>query len=629
MQEVQEMFQKGIDLQQRGLFDHAIEEYERALNLDPDNIDIMLNLGAACLQKGLAEKSIKFLTRVLQRDSQNTLALYNIGKAFVYKDDPETALEAFYRAGEILPEDVEIKKSVASCYRTLERYSEAVELSMSYFDSISGDYAAVIELAENLICLERYDEALDMFRRAASIACDSTEPLMGIFKCQRRLGNKDKATTTLRRAIMLEPENQSFLVQLIDLLIEDGRIQDAVEALKNGIENIAEPLLLQEKYNEMVRRLPILKKRSDAASLVVKNSPYETDVYDILDGLYDGKLRFDVAVKELETLRQRDPEDLFIADELANLLFQARQFDQASEIYSQIYASNPSNPIHRVDLAKSLAMKGDLEAARAILTDSLRELGHLPELNLAMTELDLFEKDFAKAAGRLQIILKEFPEESHARFLQAYTLLHLDHIEEAQEVFEKLLEESEPDEELVLWYSRLSILTGTPEKALALWDKFDDGIESLVEIVTRTELTVAGGDGRGVMQHLKRIGEYHPRFIEDHMLFGKAFFYAGEFANAQREFDLVLKHEAKNAEALAMSAINCLIRNKAAKFWNYWQHALDCDSLMAVVPAMALKNSFNFSQKERLKAETKKMITISSLKNEDKSRMMRLLKNLA
>ncbi|HMM61746.1 MAG TPA: tetratricopeptide repeat protein, partial [Candidatus Rifleibacterium sp.] len=77
-----ELFQKGVDLQQRGLFDHAIEEYEKALRLDPENIDILVNLGAACLQKGLAERAIKTLNEALARDAKNTLVLYNLGKAY-------------------------------------------------------------------------------------------------------------------------------------------------------------------------------------------------------------------------------------------------------------------------------------------------------------------------------------------------------------------------------------------------------------------------------------------------------------------------------------------------------------------------------------------------------------------
>lgn len=629
MQTAQELFEKGIDLQQRGLFSHAIAEYERALEIEPHNVDIMLNLGAACLQYGLSDKAIKFLTRVLQKDPGNTLALYNIGKAFVYRDDPETALEAFYKANELMPDDIDVKKSIASCYKSLKRYQEAAELTDSFINKVIDDYDYIMNHAETLMCIEDYMGALDIYRKAVDLACDSSEPLMGIFKCQQRLGNREKAITALKRAMMLEPENQDFHIKLVDILIEDGKIQEAADLLKQGIESLSEFDLLEEKFNELTRRLPILKKRSGLTALRRKTSPYEMEVYDILDNLYNGTLKFDSAIKELQTMREKDPEDLFIADELANLFFQARMFDEAAEIYSQIHTSVPSAPRYRIDLAKSLAMKGDIVAARAILKDSLRDMGHLLELNLAMTELDLFEKDFEKAAGRLEMIKKEFPEDNHAVFLYGYTAMRLDNLNKAEESFNQLLENGCLDEELALWYSRLCVLKGCPQKALKVWETgFNDDIKSLVEVITKAELTLASGMSDKVVEHLKCIGEYHPRFIEDHLLFGKAFFFAANFADAQREFDLVLKHETKNSEAMAMSAINYLIRGKSSKFWRYWQYAIDCDTLFAVLPAMILKNTFNFSQKERLKSETKKILDISNLSKPDKSRIVRLLNNL-
>ncbi len=628
MQSANDKFQNGVDLQARGLFDHAIEEYEKALNLEPENVDILVNLGAAYLQKGLSDRAIKLLAKAIEKDSSNSLALFNIGKAYLYREDYDTALTAFSRALEILPEDIDIKKSIAECYRQLGNLEKASEIFFSILEEISSDSTSLMNMGNALLEMEKYREALDVFRKASSAACDSTAPLMGIFNAHLALDMREKAVTTLKRAIMMEPNHQELQIKLIDMLIEEGKIQEGIDLLKNGLATIPDPTLLQDKFDELARRLPVLKKRAEAANLEIKQSPYECEVYDILDGLYDGRLSFNIAIRELELLRKKDPRDLFIADELANLHFQARNFDLAAELYSEIHVSSPKEPRHRIDLAKSLAMKGDSQAARSVLTDAVRELSPLPELTLALTELDLFDKDFEKAAARLEIILKEYPDETHALFLYGYTAMRLDELETAEKTFVDLMEKAPSDEEIALWYSRLAILKSEPEKALKVWERFDDGIESLVEIICKTELTLATGDPRGIMKHLKRIGDYHPRFIEDHLLFGKAFFFAGDFASAQREFDLVLRQEAKNAEALAMSAINSLIRNKSSKFWNYWQQAIKCDSLYAVIPAFILKKSFNFAQTERLKAETRKLLDLSISDKIDRARLVRLLQAL-
>jgi tetratricopeptide (TPR) repeat protein len=628
MNTAHEYFEKGIDLQQRGLIDNAIEEYERALNLDSENLDILLNLGAACLQKGLSDRALKLLTKVLENNPDNSMALYNIGKAFFYREEYENALAAFKRAENILPDDIDIQKSIFSCYHILDNRDEAISLGLNLITNLINDGDFLLTLGDDLLKEENLDQALDIFRKAACATPNSIDALLGIYKSQLSLQNREKAMTALKRAMMVEPENQQLQVMMVDHLLEDGKIQEAVELLKKGIDTLPDPQILQEKFNELARRLPILRKKADAASLKIKQSPCEIEVYDVLDKLYDGQLPLDLAIKELEHFRRKDPTDIFIARELANLLFQAREFDQAAEIFSEVLVSIPSDPQFRIELAKSLAMKGDSDAARAILKEAVRDLGHSPELAMALVELDLFDKEFSRAAGRLDMVLNEYPDELHAMFLYAYTALRLNEPETSEKMFLKLLKKNPHDEEAALWYSRLSIIQATPEKALEVWKNFNDDIESLVELICKVELTLASGDSRGIIKFLKKIGDYHPRFIEDHLLFGKAFFFAGDFSTAQREFDLVLKHEARNAEALSMSAMNSLIRNKTAKFWNYWHSAIENDSLYAVIPAIILRNSLNFSQKERLKSETRKIIEIGNQKNEDKLRLVRLLQLL-
>ena len=625
MQErVQELYNKAVAAFDRGEYEISIKEYESALAIEPDNIDILVNVGAVCLVKRRADQAIKYLGHALELDSQNSMALYDIGKAYMFKEDYRLAYVAFKQASELLPDDLEIKELIISSLRSLGKFKEAVRLNLEIIDQISDNGEALMQLAGDLKMLARYDEALDIYRKASDVMCNSIEPLMGIFDCQLHMKNNDKALLTLKRASMLEPNNQDIIIKQADLLIADGNLQEAIDLIGHGLETIENPAALREKYNEMVRRLPVLKKKNAPSRFVMGKSNHETEVYDILDKLYDGKIRIEMALNELDVLRQKEPSDLFIVNEFANLLFQTKQFDKAAEVYSELYMARPNEPTHRVDLAKSQAMKGDVETARETLTTAIRELGHQAELDLALVELDLLEKDFDKDSARLDVIVNEFPDDVHALFLYAYVAIRIDKLEVAESAFQKLFESVNGDEEIALWYSRLAILQGEAEKALKIWDTFDDNIDSFVEIMSRIELMVSMGDTSQIMKQLCKIGDYCPKFIEDHLMFGKAFFFANEFVSAQREFDVVLRSEPENAEALAMLALSYLLRNKMAQFNNYWQRALCADALYAVLPMMVIGRCLNFTTREKLKSVTKKFLSIISLKAPDQARLKRL-----
>ena len=622
---VLDLYNKAVASYDRGAYEVAIQEYEKALELEPDNVDILVNLGAVCLQKRRVDQAVIYFNRALTIDANNTIALYDIGKAYMYKQDFRLAYMAFQQASELLPEDLEIKQLMVDCLRSLGKYKEAVALMLENIDKFSGNLEPLMELGGDLKMLARYEEALDIYRKASNTAPNSIEPLKGIYDCQVHLGNKDKAQTTLKRALMLEPNNQEVILKLVDLYLEENRVQEAIELITKGLETIESPALLRQKYNEMTRRLPILKKKNLPSKFVPGQSSHETEVYDILDSVYDGKMRIEVALNEMSILRNKEPEDIFIADEYANLLYQTRQFDKAAETYSELHISKPNSPTYRVDLAKAQAMKGDVEAARTTLNDAIRDLGHQAELDLALVELDLLEKNFEKAAARLETIIKEYPDDLHGMFLYAYTAFRLDELEIAEATFNKLLKESSGDEEVAMWYTRLAIMLGKPEKAIEVWNTFNDGIDSFVEIMSRIELTVASGDTSQVMKLLCKIGDYKPRFVEDHLMFGKAFFYAEEFPSAQREFDAVLRIEPQNAEALGMSAVTSLMRNKTAQFASMWQRVVYLDSLYAVLPMIILKDSMKFIPKEKLKNETKKIMNIAKLTSADYSRLKRML----
>lgn len=625
---VLELYNKAVAAYDRGAYEIAIQEYEKALAIEPENVDILVNLGAVCLQKRRVEPAINYFSKALTIDSNNSMGLYDIGKAYMFKQDYRLAYLAFKQASDLLPNDLEIKQLMVSCLRSLGKYKDAVAIMLENIDKFSNNFDALMELGGDLKMLARYEEALDIYRKAADIACNSIEPLKGIYDCQIHMGNKDRAQTTLKRAMMVEPSNQEVILRLVDSYLEENKIQEAVELITKGLETIESPVLLREKYNEMVRKLPILKKKSSPNKFVLGQSSYETDVFDILDKLYDGRIKIETALNEFSILHKKEPEDVLIADEYANLLYQTRQFDKASEVYSELYLARPNFPVHRVDLAKSQAMKGDVEVARTTLTDAIRDLGHQAELDLALVELDLLERNFEKAGARLDMIINEYPDDVHALFLYAYVAFRMDKLDIAEETYNKLLKAVPGDEEVAMWYSRLAIMNGRPEQAIKIWDGFNDGIDSFVEIMCRIELNIASGDTSQIMKLLCKIGDYKPRFIEDHLMFGKAFFYAEEFGSAQREFDTVLRVEPQNAEALGMTALTSLMRNKIAQFSSVWQRAIYCDSLYAVLPMMVLRKCMKFIPKEKLKNETKKLMNINKLSAPDYSRLKRLYESL-
>ncbi|HYL65357.1 MAG TPA: tetratricopeptide repeat protein [Candidatus Methylomirabilis sp.] len=57
----------------------AIEAYDRALCMDPQKLDALLNCGTLCYEEGNLKKAADYFTRALQVDPENALAHFNLG----------------------------------------------------------------------------------------------------------------------------------------------------------------------------------------------------------------------------------------------------------------------------------------------------------------------------------------------------------------------------------------------------------------------------------------------------------------------------------------------------------------------------------------------------------------------
>ncbi|NLM17121.1 MAG: tetratricopeptide repeat protein [Candidatus Riflebacteria bacterium] len=621
--EVEMLLEKAAKAQENGSVELAVIEYEKLLEINPDELDALRNLAKLYSFKDQPRKSAELLIKAAKVAPDNPEVLTSAGEILAKLGNYEEALEHYKEAEILRPDDIYINRSIANIYRAMGKFKDAAAKLLSKPDALKTDYDELLELAGDLKMLARYEQALELFQDASTLRPDELPPLKGIYDCQIKLGNKDKATAALKKAVLLKRNDQTIIAKLAETYATDGQFAEAAKTLKDGIENIGDAPILKQKLEEISRRLPVLKKKN-APSLQIGEEVCETEVFDILDSLYAGDIVPKRALYELEMLRHKHPGDSLVVRELAALYLQSGAADRAAEIYSELVLTYPVIPKFRVDLSRALAASGDIDAATATITSAKEELGNLHELEIAHIELCILNRNMPEADRRLEAYLNELPDDPHALFLYAYTALRRGKFRISEMSFEKILTLGKQDEEVLLWYSRLALLTGEHDKAIKAWRTLDDGFTSLVEVVSVAELLIAAGRFDEVPAELAKIGEYAPNFIEDHLLFAKAFFYAADFNTSQKELEFVLKMSNEHPEALAMAAISALIKFKVAKFSVCWRQALQIDSLYAILPFVVLKETLGFSHREKIKNEIRKMLRIATLPQVARERLMAL-----
>lgn len=91
--QAEEHFRKGFEHQNQGNLDEALEEYQKALQLNPNYTQVYTNLGTVYLGKQDYDQAIQQFKKVIELNYFDTKAHYNMGLALLYKGEVEKAQE--------------------------------------------------------------------------------------------------------------------------------------------------------------------------------------------------------------------------------------------------------------------------------------------------------------------------------------------------------------------------------------------------------------------------------------------------------------------------------------------------------------------------------------------------------
>ena len=99
-----------------GLFDKAIECYQKAIEIYPDFAGAYYNMGIAYYNKGNYEKAIECYQNAIEIYPLYARAYYNMGFAYSDKGNYEKAIECYQNAIDIDPEDASAYNNMGIAY---------------------------------------------------------------------------------------------------------------------------------------------------------------------------------------------------------------------------------------------------------------------------------------------------------------------------------------------------------------------------------------------------------------------------------------------------------------------------------------------------------------------------------
>ena len=197
---------RGLAYAFKGEYDRAIEDFDQAIELQPDLAVAYNNRGNAYVNKEEYDRAIADFDQAIELQPDFAAAYYNRGNAYAGKGELDRAIADFDQAIELQPDYAEAYSNRGAAYydkgeydRAIEDYDQAIELQPDLAGAYSNRGSAYAHKGE-------YDRAIEDFDQAIELQPDYAQAYYNRGLAYAHKREYDRAIEDFDQAIALQPD---------------------------------------------------------------------------------------------------------------------------------------------------------------------------------------------------------------------------------------------------------------------------------------------------------------------------------------------------------------------------------------------------------------------------------------
>lgn len=439
-------------------------QYETLLILDPENENLILNLGYLHFKQGESERALELFNRLTKLFPKKASFQLVMGVALCDLERYQEALTYLDRALALNPRLVQALNQKATALRRMGRYDEALQIS---FASLTIKPTAEARLIQALIHYDVGDKLQAEKLITEEVSARSEGADFWVEKGHNLIarGYTDLALTISQTLLKLDKRTLQAYILSARAYLAENRVKEAGAILDEmlsqmpdydeGYRSKAQFLVKLDKSDEAlstideglarVGRTPLLlaakgvmllkQERIDEALLLfqesLRNYPDDPLVRSLegkclvyLDRLEEGYSAL------WEALTLGIPPDPSIYSLLASTATVMENFSAGKEFFQKALTLSPHASSLVANLASLMAQMGEGESARRLVAEELLRSPDDYQLRLTDAILLYLDGRWEEAITKLDGIIADFPEKSPAVMAKGKVLISLGEVEE-------------------------------------------------------------------------------------------------------------------------------------------------------------------------------------------------------
>jgi tetratricopeptide (TPR) repeat protein len=419
--------------------------FRKSVALNPRYTEARINLAVNLLQRGKPQAAIKQLEEVLQSEPNNATALYHLGKAESLTGATSNAIAHLRRAHELSPQDAQIALALARAHIGAGQRETAGKLVAPILENEQPSQvllpAVVIAIEAEQLALARRaleqalrqdPQALDailsqardlseqgnyktvraLLEAVGPAAENSAEWNASLGYAEYKLGDPQKSSVHLRRAVELAPNVEEYYLKIGEFLLYHNSDDAAAAFFKTGLQNIPNSAVLH-------------------FALAVAYWAHQIDTKGSVEQLHAAlKIEpdFPSALELLCVIYHREKNWVGLQEAADHLI-------QASPNLSTGYYFKGAALEARGRLGQE--PEGALATARKLLEKSVRLQPQFSETNIALGRLLVESGELPRAIAELRQAIKIDPNDSQAYYHLAKAYRQAGELEKSEQALKQ------------------------------------------------------------------------------------------------------------------------------------------------------------------------------------------------
>jgi tetratricopeptide (TPR) repeat protein len=287
---------------------------------------------------------------------------YNLGMGADLRGDPESAIAAYGRSLEFLPDRARTLKSLAQALVKAGRRQEAIPLFLQAVHLALGDADLLYSAALALKMEGEVHQAMALCRQALDLKADA-EAFYLLGMCHEELGQQQEALATYRQSIALGTATAAPYARLAGLLVASGQAGEAVQVLEEAARAGAANAQLYTRLGNLYYRQGEAARAAVAYDRAVQLDPDNAQTYSNLGTALRAAGRLQEAANAYQRAIELRPEDPLLHHNLGGLELEQGNLEGAKNALQQAAHLGSRNAETYLGLSHILHQEGRLEEA--------------------------------------------------------------------------------------------------------------------------------------------------------------------------------------------------------------------------------------------------------------------------